>query len=257
MAALLFVSGSRSGQRIALSAPRIVIGRHPACDIVLDISSVSRQHAAVTVETDDVFIEDLRSRNGTTVNGRRLTARHRLVDGDEVVICDQCLRFQESEHADATILGAGPRTDEAEMVEAEINDSHIVSQVDMQGLSSDAAEGPLSEAHLRAVVGLRRALGGSLSLDEVLPRMLAGLFGIFAQAERGFVLLIDPKLVAAGLLPGYCCRELSLIRRNLLSQPLQERAGGGAAAAEPLPARQRREDQAGDPVCRCRQRQPL
>ncbi len=193
MAALVFVSGSRSGQRIALSAPRIVIGRHPACDIVLDISSVSRQHAAVTVETDDVFIEDLRSRNGTTVNGRRLTARHRLVDGDEVVICDQCLRFQEAEHADPTILGAGPRTDEAEMVEAEINDSHIVSQVDMQGLSSDANEGPLSEAHLRAVVGLRRALGGSLSLDEVLPRMLAGLFGIFAQAERGFVLLIDPK----------------------------------------------------------------
>jgi serine phosphatase RsbU (regulator of sigma subunit) len=63
----------------------------------------------------------------------------------------------------------------------------------MRGLSGDAPAGPQSEAHLRAVVGLRRALGGSLSLDEVLPRMLDGLFGIFAQAERGFVLLIDPK----------------------------------------------------------------
>jgi sigma-B regulation protein RsbU (phosphoserine phosphatase) len=193
VAEIVFVSGSRSGQRIAVSTPRIVIGRHPACDIVLDISSVSRQHAAVTVETGDVFIEDLRSRNGTTVNGRRLTARQRLVDGDEVVICDQCIRFQETEHSDATILALGPRTDEADMVDAEINDSHIVSQVDMLGLSGDAPAGPLSEAHLRAVVGLRRALGGSLSLDEVLPRMLAGLFGIFTHAERGFVLLIDPK----------------------------------------------------------------
>lgn len=193
MPELIFVSGSRSGQRIALSTPRIVIGRHPACDIVLDISSVSRQHAAVTVDGARVFIEDLRSRNGTTVNGRRLAARHTLVDGDEVMICDQSIRFQDAEESDLTTLPSASRTDEADMLEAEIGDSHIVSQVDMQGLPGDAAAGPLSEAHLRAVVGLRRALGGSLSLDEVLPRMLDGLFGIFAQAERGFVLLIDPK----------------------------------------------------------------
>jgi phosphoserine phosphatase RsbU/P len=193
VAELVFVSGNRAGQRIAVSTPRTVIGRHPACDVVLDISSVSRQHAAVTIESDDVFIEDLRSRNGTTVNGQRLTARHRLSDGDEVVICDQCIRFQDAEHSDATILSTEPRTDEADMVEADISDSHIVSQLDMRGLSGDAPAGPQSEAHLRAVVGLRRALGGSLSLDEVLPRMLDGLFGIFGQAERGFVLLIDPK----------------------------------------------------------------
>lgn len=193
MAELVFVSGNRTGQRIAVSTPRIVIGRHPACDVVLDISSVSRQHAAVTVEADTVFIEDLRSRNGTTVNGQRITARHQLSDGDEVVICDQCIRFQAAEHPDATILSAASRTDEADMLEADIRDSHIVSQLDMRGLSGDTPAGPQSEAYLRAVVGLRRALGGSLSLDEVLPRMLDGLFGIFGQAERGFVLLIDPK----------------------------------------------------------------
>lgn len=193
MAELVFLSGSRTGQRIAMSTPRIVIGRHPACDVVLDISSVSRQHAAVILDADNAFVEDLRSRNGTTVNGHRIMARHRLSDGDEVVICDQCFRFQDAEHTDATILSSGPRTDEADMVEADGGDSHIVSQVDMQRLSGDAPGGPQSEAQLRAVVGLRRALGGSLSLDEVLPRMLDGLFGIFSQAERGFALLIDPK----------------------------------------------------------------
>jgi phosphoserine phosphatase RsbU/P len=193
VAELVFLSGSRTGQRIAMSTPRIVIGRHPACDVVLDISSVSRQHAAVILDADNAFVEDLRSRNGTTVNGHRIMARHRLSDGDEVVICDQCFRFQDAEHTDATILSSGPRTDEADMVEADGGDSHIVSQVDMQRLSGDAPGGPQSEAQLRAVVGLRRALGGSLSLDEVLPRMLDGLFGIFSQAERGFALLIDPK----------------------------------------------------------------
>ena len=93
MAELIFRSGNRSGQRIALSSPRVVIGRHPACDVVLDISSVSRQHAAVTQEEEQFFVEDLRSRNGTTVNGNKITSRLRLQDGDELVICDQRIQF--------------------------------------------------------------------------------------------------------------------------------------------------------------------
>ncbi len=193
MAELIFRSGNRSGQRVALSSPRVVIGRHPACDVVLDISSVSRQHAAITQEEDDFFVEDLRSRNGTTVNGNKLTSRLRLQDGDELVICDQRIHFQESGQTGATVLSSGSRTDQGDVVESDINNSHILSQVDMRGLSDNVEPAEQSEVHLRAVVGLRRAMAGSLSVDEVLPRMLDGLFEIFSQAERGFVLLMDPK----------------------------------------------------------------
>lgn len=194
MAELVFLSGSRSGERIPLQAGRTVIGRHPGCDVVIDASAVSRQHAAIVIEGENALLEDLGSRNGTLHNGSRLTGRCPLSDGDEVSICDHALRFQAAADSAAALFATGQKTDFVPaMGESEMHDSHIVSQVDMRGLAGDARSGLHSEAQLRAVVGLHRALGASLSIEEVLPRMLEGLFGIFPQAERGFVLLTDPK----------------------------------------------------------------
>ena len=195
MAFLVLLSGARSGERIALTGGRITIGRHPACDLVIDESSVSRQHAAVTTAGDETFIEDLQSRNGTAVNGVRLSGSRRLEDGDEVTICGSRLQFQQNERPDAdlqTMLQAD-LGDLNDLGDGSFADSHIVSQFDMAAVADDGTGGLRSEAQLRAVVGLHRAIGASLSLDEVLPRMLEGLFGIFPQAERGFVLLVDPK----------------------------------------------------------------
>lgn len=194
MAELVFLSGSRSGERIPLQAGRTVIGRHPGCDVVIDASAVSRQHAAIIIEGKEAVLEDLGSRNGTLHNGSRLTGRCPLSDGDEVSICDHAIRFQTAAGSAAALFATGQKTDFVPVSgESEMHDSHIVSQVDMRGLSGDARSGLHSEAQLRAVVGLHRALGASLSIEEVLPRMLEGLFGIFPQAERGFVLLTDPK----------------------------------------------------------------
>jgi serine phosphatase RsbU (regulator of sigma subunit) len=194
VAELVFLSGSRSGERIPLPAGRTVIGRHPDCDVVIDASAVSRQHAAIIIEGETAILEDLGSRNGTLHNGSRMTGRCPLSDGDEVSICDHAIRFEVAAGAAAALFATGQKTDFVSAPgESEMHDSHIVSQVDMRGLSGDARSGLHSEAQLRAVVGLHRALGASLSIEEVLPRMLEGLFGIFPQAERGFVLLTDPK----------------------------------------------------------------
>lgn len=192
MAELVFLSGNRSGERITLAVGRTTIGRHPGCDLVIDESSVSRQHAAIIVDDNAVFVEDLQSRNGTFINGDRLTGRRTLDDGDEVTIYDRRLLFHAG-HEPLSAVMATQHVDLEDVSEDTGPGSQILSQVDMHGLSIDASAGLKSEAQLRAVVGLHRALGSSLSLDEVLPRMLDGLFGIFPQAERGFVLLSDPK----------------------------------------------------------------
>ena len=57
-----------------------VIGTDPnACDIVFHDTSVSRQHARITVAQDETLsIEDLKSRNGTTVDGEPLTGKRPL-----------------------------------------------------------------------------------------------------------------------------------------------------------------------------------
>jgi transcriptional regulator with GAF, ATPase, and Fis domain len=52
--------------------PRVMIGRMPTCDIVIDDESVSRQHAAIITAAQGLLIEDLGSRNKTKVTGRVL-----------------------------------------------------------------------------------------------------------------------------------------------------------------------------------------
>ncbi len=178
---------------MTLPAGRFVIGRHPDCEIVLDVASVSRQHAAIAVSSDGVIIEDLRSRNGTIVNDVRITSPRRLENGDIVSICGQRLLFD----ANATIrrsltpdAGSTSFDDEPELE----NESAavIVSQVAMPQAAAETDCGLHTEAKLRAMLGLNRAVGGSVSLDEVLPRLLDGLLEVFPQADRGFVLLAQP-----------------------------------------------------------------
>ena len=93
MAILLALQGPSPGQNFSLNGPAAVLGRHPACDIVLESGSVSRQHARITNIEGNYYIEDLHSRNGTFVNGRLLTGRQLLKENDEIGICELSFTF--------------------------------------------------------------------------------------------------------------------------------------------------------------------
>ena len=77
---------SWNGQSYPLAAGEYVIGRDPSAAIWIESSLVSRRHARVVVSESSVTIEDLGSRNGTFVNGRRLDAISPLASCDEVRI---------------------------------------------------------------------------------------------------------------------------------------------------------------------------
>jgi DNA-binding winged helix-turn-helix (wHTH) protein len=67
-----------------LATQRVVLGRGPECDIVLAGRLVSRQHAAISRLGPAYMIEDLGSRNGTTVNDEPLSGQRILRDGDRI-----------------------------------------------------------------------------------------------------------------------------------------------------------------------------
>lgn len=71
------------------------IGLDPACSVHLNDLLVSRRHAALRTHDDgECWIEDLGSRNGTFVNGERLSGKERLLkDGDKVSVAFFDFRF--------------------------------------------------------------------------------------------------------------------------------------------------------------------
>ena len=218
------MQGPQAGTRFRLEPGRTIVGRHPSCGIVLDAVSVSRQHAAIEVEGNQAWIEDLGSRNGTAVDGRRISGRHTLSDGQHLRIGDQRLAFSSSapltvEH----LLGSGAFAI-GDLVE-EGADSVILSAVEVPVRPELAAGDP--EKLLRAAGGLDRAIGASVVLEEVLPRTLDGLFQIFPQAERGFLLLVEPesrRLVvrASKFAPTVEAGPL-LLSRSLMDRVMQSR----------------------------------
>ncbi|MEO3937386.1 DUF3662 and FHA domain-containing protein [Dermatophilaceae bacterium Soc4.6] len=78
-----------NGERYPLIGALTVLGRDEGADIILDDPGISRRHCEVRVSTDGphlvTSVRDLRSTNGTYVNGERVTSR-RLGDGDQITV---------------------------------------------------------------------------------------------------------------------------------------------------------------------------
>lgn len=83
-AALVIHQADGSQHEVGLGADRVVLGRAPECDIVLEGRLISRQHATIIRSGQSYILHDLNSHNGTFVNGQRIGAPLALHDGDQI-----------------------------------------------------------------------------------------------------------------------------------------------------------------------------
>ena len=82
-----FLSGARAGQVETFTKGYIGLGRHPLSDVRFDAErdlDVSSRHAAMMRKPEGYILQDLGSRNGTYVNGSRITGDTLLKDGDVI-----------------------------------------------------------------------------------------------------------------------------------------------------------------------------
>jgi pSer/pThr/pTyr-binding forkhead associated (FHA) protein len=107
MPRLVIRRGEGTGKDHAL-AGACVVGRHASAQFVLEDPLVSRNHFRVLLEDGAWMLYDLGSRNGTAVNGARVTSRP-LADGDRIVAGATELEFvQKDMLAAARPLAAVP-----------------------------------------------------------------------------------------------------------------------------------------------------
>jgi pSer/pThr/pTyr-binding forkhead associated (FHA) protein len=78
-------------QQIPLDIDRFVIGRESDCHLAIPDPTVSKRHAELRLEDGQWSIEDLRTRNGTWVNGQRIHGRTPLSHNDEINIPSSAL----------------------------------------------------------------------------------------------------------------------------------------------------------------------
>jgi DNA-binding winged helix-turn-helix (wHTH) protein len=83
-----------NGGEVPLIEGASVIGREPGTSIHIDSPGISRHHARIVVTRGEAVIEDLGSKNGTQLNGTRITQPARLSDGDRIGLGAVRLTFQ-------------------------------------------------------------------------------------------------------------------------------------------------------------------
>jgi pSer/pThr/pTyr-binding forkhead associated (FHA) protein len=90
---LRFISGKyQGGEFPVVPEKQIIVGRSSDLDMVLVEDMVSRKHAKIQMQADQIWIEDLGSTNGTFVNGEKIK-RARLKEGDRVLIGTSILKL--------------------------------------------------------------------------------------------------------------------------------------------------------------------
>ena len=197
MAFLTAISGASFGKRFEVENPLTVLGRHPDCDVTIEVGAVSRQHAQIHKADDRFDLEDLKSRNGTFLNGRLITDLAPLNDGDLIRICDVEYSFHiDREQGTSLISGGTANTDGSSFGVVLIDDESsgkapvaIKSKLDVRNSAHGSQLTSNAEARLQAVLEIAQNLGRAVKLEEVLPKVLDTLFKIFLQADRAFIVL--------------------------------------------------------------------
>ena len=85
MLAIRFLNGKNAGQTIPLQIGNYVLGRSEECQIVITESGVSKKHLELEVSEEGISVIDLRSSNGTFVNGIKIQERT-IQKGDKVSV---------------------------------------------------------------------------------------------------------------------------------------------------------------------------
>lgn len=104
MPSLTIVAGPNEGDYYPLGKRPMVVGRDEAVPIQLRDDLVSRKHVQIRLDTGDerFHLLDMKSANGTVVNGRGITSETILDDGDIIEVGNSKLMFSMRDFDDRT-----------------------------------------------------------------------------------------------------------------------------------------------------------
>ncbi len=173
---IVWLDGSLSNPHWVLNSAVMVLGRDDGCDIVIPVRQISRQHVRIMMEGGACVVEDLRSKNGTWVNGYRLTGMRQLEDGDEIRVAkDIRLRF----------VGSGATAPSTTRVLPDVIPSGAMTGLRMRldpesrqvVVKDEALDPPLSLPQYRLLEILFASQGGVCSRNDVVDAVWPDAMG--------------------------------------------------------------------------------
>lgn len=183
MPELIVRTGACGGKEFPLEGD-VEVGRGSVSGVSLPDADVSRRHAALFLRGGDWFVKDLGSQNGTALNGLRLEREAQLKDGDTLSFGGVLCSFADEE---ASLSASVIISDVGHAVVGARDASGVLSSLLTSGSESVAERA----RRLQLVYDVGAAVSATLDEDEMLALVLAKVFDVFPQADRGFVMLLE------------------------------------------------------------------
>jgi Nif-specific regulatory protein len=176
---LVFLEGPLAGREVALAEGVVTVGREGDCSIPLNDGGASRHHFEIRLEGESAEIRDLKSRNGTLVNGVRVE-RAPLRCGDEIRIGTSRIVFRRGEPG----ASRGPASDTATIV-LKAKDSVYLSPA-----SPDVSARAIRD--LKALLQFGCEIHQCRTEQDVHERLIAVVFAV-TVADCAAMILFDPE----------------------------------------------------------------
>ena len=175
---LVLQAAGRWSDIFRLQAPmRVILGRSSSNDIAIRSEKASRQHARIWSAADAWFIEDLGSRNGTFLNGNRLSEPAELRNADKIEIAGFSIQYvnqiQSADGPSQTPRPAGATEDHLTMAmdAAAITDRRQQSEY-LHGTLSTAEKNRTNDAARGTLLQLAFDLAGLQSTTDAIEMVL-------------------------------------------------------------------------------------
>ena len=197
MPAFVVVSGPNLGARYPLNKSTVRIGRDSRCEIHFDDTETSRKHAEIERVGDSYVLTDLKSSNGTTVNGQTIETKT-LLDGDRVQIGKQILVFRLREAIPSATDKDYLQQSVSIVPDHDLENSQIISRADLSDPVGETeffdpqVANPLSVNKSPWEIMYRTSLAVSRTLDiNQLLEQIVDLIFQWVQCDHACVMLTD------------------------------------------------------------------
>ena len=197
MPAFVVVSGPNLGARYPLNKSTVRIGRDSRCEIHFDDTETSRKHAEIELVGDSYVLTDLKSSNGTVVNGQTIETKT-LLDGDRVQIGKQILVFRLREAIPSATDKDYLQRSVSIVPDHDLENSQIISRADLSDPVGETeffdpqVANPLSVNKSPWEIMYRTSLAVSRTLDiNQLLEQIVDLIFQWVQCDHACVMLTD------------------------------------------------------------------
>lgn len=227
MSKIYIVSGPDKGRYFDLEDDTIYIGRSPDNDIQIKDKSVSRKHLKIVRREDKYLVKDLESKNGTFINGKRISPDDEIEvkEGLSIAIGDILISLGEvyptEEMAIPDSVDLSEELSQEDLAALEATDlSKELSESDLAALSSPqpsedpsetaggfAQDRPMTpQKNMELIYKVSSLLMKSLSMDdnigEIFEKIMNYILDLLKRIDRGVFILVNSETgEISGLIP--------------------------------------------------------